>query len=516
MSLARTVAWNTAVQVGGRVLGLAISMAFTALLTRHLGLAVYGQMVAAATYVALFTILGDAGIYLVAVRRAAQERERRSEILGNALGLRLLLPILPLVLAYFLVQFVPSARFPTYAPALKLAVAILAVNGYFTLLNQYLIAIFRLHLRMDLAVLGETVSRLVLLGGTGLVVWLDGGLIAAVLAMTVGSLANLLFAWKVGSRFERFRPRLDLHLAREMLAESALLAVVTMLGLVHFKVDTLLLSLLQPAEDVGIYGVAYKIHEVVITFPGLFVGLLFPVFSRLVRENVEQLQQVFQRAFDVLLLAAVGVSLLVYVCAPAIAWILGAEAAIAPMRILTFALVPVFISLGFTHLLLAEGKQKGLVLLYGFLVAVNIGANYVLIQRYSYLGAASVTLGTESLSLVCLSGYWLGYRRWPLRLRALACVPWAVALGGIVRLFVEPRFGMEAATPGARIGILIGLAAGTFLVYAAGVLSLHILPLETLRALGLPRRDAPLPPATPERAADRSATAPPPPSTPTA
>jgi O-antigen/teichoic acid export membrane protein len=73
LNLTRAVAWNTAIQVVGRVVGLAVSVALTAILTRHLGLADYGQFIAASGYVAVFTVLGDAGIYLVAVRRAAQE-----------------------------------------------------------------------------------------------------------------------------------------------------------------------------------------------------------------------------------------------------------------------------------------------------------------------------------------------------------------------------------------------------------------------------------------------------------
>jgi O-antigen/teichoic acid export membrane protein len=474
------VAWNTAVQVGGRLVGLLASMAFTALLTRHLGLATYGQMVAGSTYVAMFTILGDAGLYLVTVRRAAQEPERRAQLLGAALALRMTLSFVALGLAVILVQFVPS-RFPTYVPALKVAIVLLAVNAYLTLLNQFLIAVFRLHLRMDLAVLGEVLARVVMLAATLLVVRLNGGLLAAVVALGSGTLTNLVYGWIVTRRFERFRPHIDLPLMRALLGESAVLAVVTLLGLVHFKVDTLLLSVLRQPEEVGVYGVAYKVHEVLITFPGLFVGLLFPVFSRLATEDAARLRQVFQRAFDVLLVTALGAALLVDVSAPQLSVLLGAPAAAAPMRILALALPAVFLSLGFTHLLMAEARQRWLVPLYLLLVLVNLGANWILIRRWSYLGAAAVTVGTETLALACLAGYWLGKRRWSIALRGLWSVPLVVGVAAIVRgAAVHAPAGDSVPE---RVGILVASAGLAVALYGGGIFAFRLLPAATIRAL---------------------------------
>lgn len=483
MSLTRTVAWNTVVQVAGRAVGLLASMAVTALLTRHLGLAQYGQMVTASTYVGLFSILGDAGLYLAIVRRAAQEPERRSQILGAGFGLRLLLAAVPMIVAYLLIQVVPADRFPTYAPTVKLAVAVFAVNTYITLLNQLLIAVFRLHLRMDLAAGGEFLSRVVSLGAVLLVVHTHGGLIAACIALSTGPAANFLYAWVVTRRFERFVPHLDWGISRELLGESLVLTMVTLLGLIHFKVDTLLLSVLRTPVDVGIYGVAYKLHEVLITFPGLFVGLLFPVFSRLAANDPPRLQQVFQRTFEVLLLTSVGAAVVVFVAAPPLAAVLGAPEAAHAMRILAFALPPVFVSLGFTHLLLAESRQDWLVRLYVVLVAVNIVANVAAIRAWSYRGAAAVTVATESLALASLAVYWLGRRRWRLELRSLICVPLAVVLGAAGCAVGHLLAPDDAA---GRILELALRGGATAAAYAGCVLALRLVPLETLRALRRP------------------------------
>jgi O-antigen/teichoic acid export membrane protein len=317
------------------------------------------------------------------------------------------------------------------------------------------------------------------------VVALDGGLAAAVGAMGLGTLTQFVYGWIVTRRFERFALRLEPALARAMLVESVPLAAVTLLSLVHFKVDTLLLSIMQPAHDVGVYGVAYKVHEVIIGFPGLFVGLLFPLFSRLAQQDPARLRVVFQRAFDVLALASVGVALLVYVAAPRLALVLGAEMAARPMRILALALPPIFLSLGFTHLLLAESKQRWLVPMYALLVVVNVLGNAVLIRTYSYLGAAAVTVGTETLALVILGLVRIGRQGWRLGLRSLWGVPIAIAIGWSLR-------GLSAVgAPGTgfttHVLALCGVALAALGLYAGCVLGLRILPLTVLRAL-LPQR----------------------------
>lgn len=491
MSLTRAVAWNTAVQVAGRVLGLGVSMAITAILTRHLGLATYGQMVAATTYIGLFIVLGDSGLYLVAVRRAAQEPDRRTVLLGNAFGLRLAIAFVPLALGYLLVQFVPTERFPIYVPAVKLAVAVLAVNGYLTLLNQFMMAVFRLHLRMDLAVLGEMIARLVTLAAVGVLVVVHGGLVGAVLALATGTFANFVYAWLVGRRFERFRPQLRRHLSVEMLRETAVLTAVTLLGLIHFRVDTLLLSVMRTAEEVGIYGVAYKVHEVLITFPGLFVGLLYPVFSKLSRDDPARLRHVFQRAFDVLVVTSIGAALMVFVLAPDLAILLGGPPAAHAMRILAFALPAVFVSLGFTHLLLAEARQRWLVPLYLLLVLTNVLGNVYAIHRWSYIGAASMTVVTEGLALTLLSLYWIGYRRLRLAPRSTVAVPLAIGIAALgAGAFAALGVGSDAAIP--RVLVRLALAGGlTVAVYAAGILWLRILPREAWRSILPGARDEP-------------------------
>lgn len=482
MSLARAVAWNTLVQVGGRGIGLVASMALNAIIIRKLGIATYGEFIAASAYVGLFMVLGESGLYLVSVRRAMQEPDRRTSILSTALGLRLLWALVPLGIAVAVAWCIPESRFPTYQPVVKRTISLLTLNEYLRLLCQFLTAIFRMHLRMDLAVLGEVGSRVVALAGVGLAARFAGGLVAVAAALITANLCNLAYAWVVSRRLETFRPALDRRLAGELLREAIVVAGVLVLSLLRGQTGTFLLSLLRSAESVGIYGVAVKVHEVMITFPGLFIALLYPVLSRLVTEDRDRLVRTFQRTFDVMLLAGVGVALEVMVLAPQVAAILGEPRATTPMRVLALGLPSVFLGMTFSHLILAEGRQRLILGLYALFALANLTANWLLIPRLGYLAVAIVSVSTETVVMASLGTYWFGVRRLRIAIRGLACIPVALAAGGIVQLaathLVPAALGLHW-----RIVALAVLGTATLALYAGCILRVRLLDPELLRGL---------------------------------
>lgn len=486
MSLARAVAWNTTVQIGGRAVGLLASIAFNAILVRHLGIATYGQFVAASAYVGLFMILGESGLYMVAVRRAMQEPERRAQVLGNALALRLLWTIVPLSIAFGLAQVIPEERFHVYDRNVKLTIGILALNEYARLLSQFLTAVFRMHLRMELSVLGEVGSRVLVLLGILLVADRGGGMRSVAIALVVANAANLAYQWLMSQRLERFRPQLQSEVVKKLLGEAVVVAGVLVMSMLRTQIGVLLLSLQRASEDVGIYGVATKVHDVVITFPGMFAAILFPLLSRLASEDHARLGRFFQRTFDVMMLAGVGLSLTVVVLAPQFAAILGEPRAAAPMRLLALAYPSIFLGMTYAHLVLALGRQAMLLRLYTLLAVVTVVINALLIPRYSYWSVAAVSVGMETLVLFSLATYSTRVRR-PPRMRSLWCAPVALLLGAVL-MGAAGRWlvPVTASIPHRLLIVAIG-GSVTLGAYLAVVTASNIVAPDVLRAV-LPER----------------------------
>jgi len=85
-------------QVGVRIVNLALGVVATALLARTLGSAGYGQWSAAIAVIALVGYFASFGMETVAIREAAREPETEHEWLGALMLLRLymLLPVVAL------------------------------------------------------------------------------------------------------------------------------------------------------------------------------------------------------------------------------------------------------------------------------------------------------------------------------------------------------------------------------------------------------------------------------------
>ena len=397
--------------------------------------------------------------------------------------LRLLWSIPPLVLAFILAHLISSERFPTWDMSVKMAVGILAVNAYFTLLNQYLAGIFRLHMRMGLAVVGELGARIITLLAVLWAVAQNGSLHAVLFAVLAGTAANSLYAFFICRRLEHFRLQLDRQLAVDMLREAAPLALLIILGLLRQKIDALLLTALATQIDVGIYGAALRVHEVLITFPALFVALLYPVFSRLTAQGLTAVLPVFRRTFDALLHAGLCAGLAIWTAAPALAATLGAPQAAEPIRLLALALPGSFMALGFSNLAYAEGRTGVVLKLFAFLVFFNLGANLLLIPRYSYNGAALATLSTEWLAMLILAAYWIGWRHMRLSLRGLLAVPLTLLLGLGLQALRNLWLPAADASVVAQLTAMLVCGAAAAVVYLLTVISFRLLPLEVLRSL---------------------------------
>ena len=87
---------------------------------------------------------------------------------------------------------------------------------------------------------------------------------------------------------DRLRPRVAAHARAVRFRRSrgapsnegvAPVGFFTILGIVHFRIDTVLLSILKPLADVGVYSVAYRFIEQVLYIPSFFVAAVFPIIA---------------------------------------------------------------------------------------------------------------------------------------------------------------------------------------------------------------------------------------------
>jgi len=397
--LAKKIAYNTIISLASRILSTVGALLVIGITTRYLGQNGFGNYSTVLAFLYVFSVLADLGLYSITVREISKEGTDERTIVSHAFSLRFWSGLLIFGVAPFVAWFFP------YPPMVKIGIALAAAGQWFLSNAQVLMGVFQKYLKMEKAALAELGGRIVQFALVAVIVWQRFGFFSIILAFSLSCLANFLLVLFFARKYVSFKIGWNPPHWKKLLTESFPLAISAVFVMIYFKLDTVMLSVMKPATDVGIYSIAYKILESLIFFPAMFVGLVMPLLSRHALANPEEFKKVSQKSFEILLIFAVPLavgglllskSIIALVAGP------GFEAASGVLKILIFATAVIFFGSLFSNMIIAIGRQRALAKIYGLGALVNLGVNLILIPRFSYWGAASSTLFTEALVTILM------------------------------------------------------------------------------------------------------------------
>jgi O-antigen/teichoic acid export membrane protein len=393
MRLLAKVAYNTLSQAISKTIATVLGLVTVAIITRYLGTTGFGQYTTIMTFLSFFGILADLGLTLVTAQMISQPGVDEKKVLGNLFSLRLLTAVLFLSLATVAVLIFP------YGEAVKMGVAVAAASFLFIALNQILVGLFQNRLRMDKVSIAEVVGRSVLVLGVLAVVRFDLGLFGVLIATVSSNAVNFFFHWLFSRRFSRFSLEFDFSLWRDIMRRTWPLSITIILNLIYLKGDTLILSLVKPQSDVGIYGAGYKVVDVLIILPFMFAGLALPILTAYwAKGSFGHFKRTLQKSFDLMLIVAIPLVVgTQFLAKDVMTLVAGDEFAGSGdvLRILIGAAGLIFVAAIFAHAIIAIDRQKKTIMAYFFTSVTSVIGYIILIPNYSYLGAAWMTVYSE-------------------------------------------------------------------------------------------------------------------------
>ena len=402
MNLSSKIAYNTIIQLVGKIVSTILGLISLAMMARYLGQSGFGIYTTIITFVSFFAIIADLGLTLVTVQMISRPGADEKKSLDNLFGLRLVSIIIFLGLAPIIAIFSP------YSAAVKTGVLIAILSFLFPALNQILIGLFQKRLRMDKAVIAETIGRIILVFGIWLVLLTNRGLNGILWATVISAVLNFIISYLLAANYFFIKPTFDLKIWREIATKSWPLAVTIVLNLLYLKTDTLILSLIKSPAEVGLYGAAYKIIDVLTTLPFMFAGIILPILtSSWFEEKKSYFNSVLQKSFDLMAIFSLPIIAGTLVLAkPMIVLVAGNDFAGSGiiLKILIFALVAIFLCCMFAHAVIAINRQKKMIGAYIFVSITSIIFYLIFIPRFSYYGAAGVTIYSEA-AIAFLSAY---------------------------------------------------------------------------------------------------------------
>lgn len=415
MSLTRAIAGNSAVQIGGKFIGALLGILTVAVMTRHLGREGYGQFTTAISFLQFFGILVDFGLTLTMIRLLARPDTDENRVASNIMTLRFVSG-----LVFYGLAAVLGLAFP-YPAVIKAGIAVGSLSFLCITVSQTLTGVFQKHLAVRYVAAAEVAGRMALFVGVVLASWLGYGVLAVIWLLVLGNVIQLALSFLFARRLLRLRWACDWPLWKEIIRESWPIGVSIAFNLVYLKGDVIILSLIRSQAEVGLYGAAYKILDVVTIVPTVFMGLVLPVLAASWSAGDRaDFSRKLGRAFDALSILALPLAFgALAVAADLMSFVAGRDfAASGPyLAVLMLAGAMVFWSALFGHAIVALGAQRKMIWGYAADALISVALYLALIHRYGAAGAAWVTFFSEAFIAVAtgvvvarLSGRWLSLR----------------------------------------------------------------------------------------------------------
>lgn len=349
--------------------------------------------------ITMFSVLTDLGLTSVVIREIAKRPDDREGTVRRAIGLKLILTALAVVIV-----FIASILFHYDAQITELiwitmtvmVLDALALVCYGILRGSQLLRYEALGI-----LIGQCVTALI--GGVSLVLHPDVHFL--ILALILGSFTNLvvassqvvrLFGWKI------LRPEWNAHAVWSLIKIMIPFALAGIFTKIYSSIDVILISKMMSSLSVGIYSVAFKFTYAFQFIPLACSAALYPSLSSTVDTNPSETAKTFLQAVWYLLMVAMLIVCGVWIAAPEMVRLAGhgyAEST-SVLRMLIFVLFPSFLEIPCGALLNASDRQFSRMYIMGTVMLVNIFLDVFLIPRLGLRGAVIGSLISYSLMIL--------------------------------------------------------------------------------------------------------------------
>ena len=401
MSGLRRIVNNTLISLFGQGVTWTSTLLLTIAYGRFLGDVKFGELYFAISFVALVGFPIELGFNQQVTRDVAEDPQKAQAYLWNTL----LIKVTFWVLLYGIILLLAWTL--GYGQEQRSIVAICGI----TLLSASIVSTFAaLHYALE-RTLFPAVGMMLEKGLSACVgfILLKNGASVQTMAFVLlaGSLIDALWVAFWFFRMVGRRVVFDITVVRKLIHTSIPFLVYGVLGVIYYRVDTVMLSLMTSTAVVGWYGAGYRLFDTLLFIPSLILNaVMYPVFAKLSVSSRPALKIAVEKCMNLLLICAVPIATLMIVAAPNIIGFLYHRAefdnTIPVVQTLAPGLVFLYINTLLFSVIVSTRGEKRIPIMAGIALVFNLSLNLFLIPRYQQVGAAVVTSLTELL-LLCIS-----------------------------------------------------------------------------------------------------------------
>jgi O-antigen/teichoic acid export membrane protein len=461
MSLTATIAKNTGIQIVGKILSTLLGLVALGMMTRYLGDEQFGWYITVISFLGFAGILIDFGLIPVTAQMMSEPKFDKHMLLKNLLGFRFVTAFL-----FFGITPLVALFFP-YPHEVKLAISFVSVSFLAISMNQVLVGFYQTTLKMYIQAIGEIIGRIVLIVGLWLVMAQGYGFLPVMVVITLSSIAYTAYLWISAYKYSPAGFAYDKEIWKAIVIKMWPIAISIIFNVIYLKGDILLLSWFRSQEEVGLYGAAYRVIDILAQMAMMIMGMMLPLLAYAwSRHDIGTFRTRYQQAFDMMMMLAIPSTVGIWLTADHIMRLVGGTefiAAGAPLQLLAIAVFGVYLGAVFGHAAVAIDKQKQTMWIYISDAILTLIGYLYFIPKFGFWGAAGMTIFSELYAGILLYVTVQHYTKTPLRLQTCCKILCATTVMGLFVYFFLPFLHIFWIIP------LAALVYGGVLVAIGGV-----------------------------------------------
>jgi O-antigen/teichoic acid export membrane protein len=393
MSLAKKLVKNTALLYCGEVISKIFQILLVIILARHYGPNVFGEYSFAIVFTFVFSMFVDLGLNTLVLREVSVNKGLTSKYLKNIFFVKVLFSVLTFALIILIINLME------YSSEVKFLVYCFGLYNIFLQLVEYIKVFFKAYEFMHIDCMIRVFEKITTVVTSLVLIFLGFSIIYVALVFVTSAVLTTIFALiLIKKKISEFSAKLDGDFTKSFMIRVIPFAVSSILYMIYLKSDIIIINSMIGSELTGIYTSAMQLIETLL-FITTFIGLaVFPVISKSFVENKTRFWRIYEKISKFLFIIGLPIVIGTFILSDRfISAIYGNQykGAGIILKILIFFIFFHFLTAFNGYTLYSMQLEKKLVLISIFVVLINIILNYVLIARYSILGAAIAKILAE-------------------------------------------------------------------------------------------------------------------------
>jgi len=387
----------------GQIFSLLISFFIGAWLARYLGPNNYGILSYAVAFVGLFGFIASFGIDSILNRELVKTPEKKNELLGTAFYLKTIgsiIAILLVIVSTFVFKFDSLTRF--LAIAFSFTFLLQAIN----VISIYFQSQVQAKNNVKVIFISSLISSILKVG----VIFLDKGIIWIMAVYILDFVWQLIIYISVYRKngFRIINWEYNKDLAKKILKNSWPLMLALATGYIYLKIDQVMIGSMLGKYEVGLYAVAVKLTEVWYFIPSIICASLFPAIINAKKSDIRVYNNRLKNLYILMFVFSIIIAVIMTLLAKPIVYILfgsGYLESVGILKVYIWSSIGLFLGTAINQYLIAENLVKTIFILNFLTMIVNIGLNFVFINKFGLLGAAwSTLISYFIIPIIVLSG----------------------------------------------------------------------------------------------------------------